>query len=119
MIVPFATLAVTRRRFAVQTIDPVSRKPVPQTPTTSTVYATIQPPTDRDLENLPDGERTRKALVLFVNPDTFRTSDQFTGIPSDEVVIDGETFQVRSVERWRQIMPHDRAVVVRRQEIGP
>jgi len=119
VIVPFATLPVTRRRFGVQTLDPVTRKPVPQTPTTSTVYATIQPPTDRDLQNLTDGERTRKALIVFVNPGTLQTSDQFTGVPSDEVVIDGETYQVRKVETSRQLLPHDRAVVVRRQEIGP
>ena len=118
-MVPFASLAVTRRRYAAQTIDPVTRRPVAQTPTTSTVYASIQPPSDRDLETLTDGERTKRVLVLFVAPDTFRTSEPTTGIPSDEVTIDGEVFQVRGVEKWRQIMPHDRAVCVRRQELGP
>lgn len=120
MIVPFATLPIVRRRYTgVQAFDAVTRRPVPQTPTTSTVYATIQPPTDRDLEGLPDGERMRQAFALYVGPDTLRVSDQHTGLPGDEVVIDGATYQVRRVERHRQVMPHDKAIVVRRQEIGP
>lgn len=118
-MVPFGTLPVTRRRYVAQVTDPVTRKPVSQIPAELIVYASIQPPTDRDLQTLSDGERTRRVLVLFVAPDTFRTSEPTTRIPSDEVAIDGEIFQVRGVEKWRQVMPHDRAVCVRRQEIGP
>lgn len=119
MTVPFATIAVTLRRYSAQTIDPASFRPVVQTPTTSTVRVSVQPPTDRDMETLTDGERTRRVLVLFGRPGTFQTSEQDDATPADEVVIEGEVYQVRSVERWRQVLPNDRAVVVRRQEIRP
>lgn len=118
-VVPFATIAISRRRYGPQTIDPATRRPAPQSPTTSTIYASIQPPTDRDMQTLTDGERTRRVLVVYTTTDTLRTAEQVGALPADEVVIAGETYQVRRVERWRQVRPHDRAVCVRLQEIGP
>jgi hypothetical protein len=47
-----------------------------------------------------------------------RVADLSTGTPADELVIDGEVFEVHSVERWRALLKHYKAIAVGRQE-GP
>lgn len=117
-MVPFGTLAIARRRFAAETIDPATYRPYAQTPTTATIYGTIQPPDGDVMETIPDGDRSRARLVIYTASE-LRTPNQFTKVPADQVQIDGYWWEVESVERWRQVMPHYKAVVARIQEMSP
>ncbi len=75
----------------------------------------IQPPSGNTLAMLDLGERARFARRVFTALE-LRTSDQHTEVPADLVVIDSVVYKVVHVNRWRQILPHYEATIVRVRE---
>jgi hypothetical protein len=108
--------AVTRRRYAAETFDSNGR-PV-RTSTDATIRASVQPASDDDMRTLPEGERSRQAVKLFTTSE-LKVASQHDGTAADRVVVDAVVYEVRAVQRWRDLMPHYEAVAVRLQELEP
>jgi len=107
---------ISRLRYAAQVRDSEGYI-VDAAPTSSTIYASVQPMNGKDVEQLSEGERHREGLKLYTQSD-LRTADQYLGTIADKVVIDGITYEVMHVERQRSILPHYKAMVLRLQEEG-
>lgn len=82
------------------------------TATTTSISAAVQPAPGDVVALLPEGLRTRRALVVVTESDLIAT-DQTTGRRGDLLTIDGEHFEVASVQRFDAVLPHYSAVAVR------
>lgn len=116
MPLPFE-VAITHRRYGAFVVGTDGRAPR-GSPTTSTIRGTdLQPLTGRELQTLPEGERSSEWLKFFTTADV-RTADQANAYPADEIVRDGIVYEVRVVKTQTQIIPHKRVEVVRIREVG-
>lgn len=88
------TYTVTRR--GASTV--VDGRAVPAVPSTLSIVASVQPATGRDLERLPEGQRSRETRVVFT-PTQLLIATQGAGL-SDIVAIDGSKWEVQQVARW-------------------
>lgn len=79
---------------------------------TQGVQASVQPSPQEDLELLPEGARSSKAITIWT-PFALRTVEQATGRPADQVVYEGETFEVHHVRDWGVVAGYRKAVAVR------
>jgi len=113
---PF-TVTVTRRRYPAPTSWTGGRA-VAGTPTDTAILASVQPsPGGEQLQHLPEGLRQRIALLAFTESD-LRTADQADGTPADELVYQGDVYQVERVHRWTELLPHLEAYLSRKAETG-
>ena len=62
------------------------------------VEASVQPITGNELQRLPEGLRTQRPVKLYTTTE-IRASSVATGVPSDLIVWDGETWEVQFVEK--------------------
>lgn len=95
----------------------VNGLPVFAAPTTSTIRGSLQPVTGHDLEQLPEGDRSRAVLKVYALSET-RTATP-GGPPSDRITIDGNTYLVYQVQFWPRVggVPqHWRTILVRLAE---
>lgn len=76
------------------------------------VVASVQPLTGRELMRLPEGERTRERMVVFTADALHTQSDDHAG---DEIIIDGDVWEVERVENWSTLGGYWRSFVVRRE----
>lgn len=107
---------ITLRRAAAGSRDATGAY-VPGTTSTTTIKASVQPLTGKDTNSLPEGERHKDWLKLYTRSE-LRPVNQHTGAAGDRVEVDGITYEVRAVKRYRTVCPHYRADVVRIQEGG-
>jgi ribosomal protein S2 len=106
--------SVTLRRYAAGTRDSNGRF-TPGALTTSTIQASVQPMTDRDLRTLPEGERQLDQKKVYTTTE-IRTGSQHDGTTADQLVVGGVTYEVRQVEQQRSVLPHYKGRIVRVQE---
>jgi hypothetical protein len=69
------------------------------------VLATVNPVPGRVLETLPEGEREgdqRRVITKF----ELRSPNEDTGYPGDHILYEGDRFEVRDVQVYRQVIPH-------------
>lgn len=76
----------------------------------------LQPMPERDRDVLPEGIRTRDARKVYCPRGTLRTDDQRAGLPADQVLDGGVAFTVIHVDSSHELLPHDRAYLLRTQE---
>lgn len=109
---------VTRQRFAAGAVSAAGRWTEGAT-TSTTILASVQPATGRQLQRLPEGLRERVELMAFTETE-LRTADQATGLSADRIVVDGETYQVAHVRHWPTFgpLPHYEAALERFDETG-
>lgn len=81
--------------------------------TPSTILASVQPANGDDLQTLPEGERTRKARKFYT------TTALSVGPPGDRITVGGEVYEVRHVEQVRSVLPHYKAIGIKRDEASP
>lgn len=109
-----APVNFTRVRYGTQT----NVGGVPSwTSTSATLRGSVQPLTGHDLEQLPEGDRSRGVLVVYSYGE-LRTAIP-GGAPSDRVTYRGVTYLVYQVQDWPgvgSIQRYWRAVLVRVQE---
>jgi hypothetical protein len=76
------------------------------------IVASVQPLSGRDLQVLPEGQRTDETRVLYTTTQLLtRTATQ----APDSISIDGSTYEVFKVEDWTYIgVTHYRAYVSRK-----
>jgi hypothetical protein len=80
----------------------------PASPKTLTIEASVQPLRGRELERLPEGLRSSEVMQVFT---TTELKTQSTSHEPDVIAIDGESWQVEIVERWKDLGNFYRAVV--------
>lgn len=117
--------AATRYRPAAQTIGP-DRRPVAKSYTSSSLAVHHEPASEDDRQVLPEGVRAMRARVVFCAPSSLRLPDLTARTEADEVAIPGTIdagggrYVVMHLELHRDgIIPHDRAICVAVQELGP
>lgn len=81
-------------------------------PSTSTlsVRACVQPVTGRDLQRLPEGLRTQEILAVYSMTELYT---QGTSQAPDLISIDGDSYEVQSVERWGNLGAYWKAIVLK------
>jgi hypothetical protein len=103
------TYTVTRR--AAETDDTHGRRVAGATSTLS-IVASIQPMSGRDLQGLPEGQRSDENVTIYTT--TFLTTRSPTNAP-DLVTFGGEPYEVFRVETWVAFgRTHYRAYAARR-----
>lgn len=92
----FATGTYEVTRAAARVIDSDGRVGA-ASPSTFEVRASIQPPNGRDLQRLPEGERTDEMLMVYC-AEELRT--RRADAEPDKISIRGEDYEIRRVEQW-------------------
>lgn len=75
------------------------------TETDSLIQCTVNPIPGEELEVLPEGERTGEQIRILTTAD-LRSSDETSGELADLVVWEGKTYEVRTVQEYRRVLPH-------------
>lgn len=107
-----AASAVTLRRYAAGSYDAATGQWTSGAVTTSSVMAAVQPLGPRELELLPENERTIEAVGIYTRS-ALLTSNVLTGQQADEIVWDGKIHKVVRVEDWTRQARYARAFAVR------
>lgn len=68
-----------------------------------------------ELQLLAEGDRRRRTRKVY-SEDEWRVSDVAEGLAGDHAVIDGDEYEVRSVEPLTDIIPHSKLILVGIQE---
>lgn len=83
---------------------------IPGTPTTSTIYASVQPLKPEDIQQLSEGRRNSKLFWIFTDT---KLNDVTTKNP-DKIVINGEDYEVDKIEAWQnEVISHYKVLVVK------
>jgi len=81
----------------------VKGRPVPGPEIEFTIQANVQPSTPKDLQLLPEADRTRESITLYMaTPDLIRTAREGADShQADEVVYAGQRYKVMRVRSYR------------------
>jgi hypothetical protein len=77
--------------------------------TTSGVNASFQPLRGREIEMLPEGDRDKRSGKVYTATE-LKSADRADELLADQIVFDGDTWEVRSVEKhhfggyWKAIV---------------
>ena len=74
-------------------------------PSTFDAVMSIQPLNGDDIEELPEGQRTRNIIKGYTATE-LQTTNEGSGIKADVVTYNSKTFEVQTVERWRGDLNH-------------
>jgi len=69
------------------------------------IQTTVNPIPGEELQVLPEGERTGEQIRLLTTAD-LRSSDETAGLLADHVIWQGKTYEVRTVQEYRRVIPH-------------
>ena len=105
----------TRYRFGAESRDSDTGRTIRPSPTTSAFRGSFQPLRGKEREALPEGVRASDTLKVYTKSE-LRTADQHTGTPADEVDYDGRRYVVYQVDRYPRLIPHYKALLIRKQE---
>lgn len=93
-----------RRTGAARGAD--GRPTAPTSVTTAGLLATINPVPGEQLALLPEGERRGENIRIIAPLGTLRGSDDNTGVLADLVIWQGKTYEVRTVQVYTRVIPH-------------
>lgn len=108
---------VTLRRYAAGTRADETGRFTAGTLTTSTIRASVQPLTEKELKTLPEGERSWDQKKILTTSE-IRTGDHHLVSQADRIVVDSIVYEVRQVDRWRAVLPHYEGRIVRLDEVA-
>jgi hypothetical protein len=111
-----AVRVITRRRYGAQTN--VGGRQSLGSYTDTAIRASVYPASGKDLESLPEGERTRSVQIADCLSEIY-TAEPGSLTTSDRLIIGGVTYIARNVQDWPRvgsIPQHWRTVCVRVQE---
>lgn len=108
-----APTPIVVRRFPESVLDADSGLIENDAPSSTTMDAVVQPSGPKDVERLPEGERTIESIVIFTSTPLV-AADVTAQVRSDEIEWRGKRYEVRAVEDWTQsVLPHSKAIAVR------
>lgn len=90
----------TARRGTAPTFDAAGRAIDPAPGATFSIVASVQPISGEELKRLPEGERSEDLRELYTTAE-LHTANPAAGTRADEVIIEGEAFEVERVHPWR------------------
>lgn len=99
----FFTQPVTRRRRTGG--GRLRGRPTSPTSDDVVIQCTVNPIPGEELEVLPEGERTGEQIRLLTTAE-LRSSDETDGVLADLVIWEGKTYEVRTVQQYRRVIPH-------------
>lgn len=108
------TIPVTVFREGKPTV--VKGRPVPGPETEFTIQANVQPFNFKDLQLLPESDRTKEWIKLYMaTPDLIRTTREGSdGYAADEVVYAGQRYKVMRIRSYRMgTLDHTHAIASR------
>lgn len=94
----------------------VKGRPVPAVETSFVVEANVQPAVSKDLQVLPESDRNKDWIKVYVAVSgTLRTARQGSdGYDADEIEWEGDRYKVMRLQSWRMgILDHVRALCAR------
>lgn len=77
-----------------------------------TIRAVVQPMTARDLQMLEEGRRFTESKRVYTDT-LLRTTDDETNQGADIIEIDGEDYEIHSVEKWGYDLSHFKCIAMR------
>ena len=87
---------------------------VAASPVAATVEAHVQPAAMRDVLNVPEGQRTKKMIAVYVkSPDELFIAVEPSGRQSDLVTYEGEQYEVHSRANWDEVAGYFKAVCIK------
>lgn len=107
-----ASSAITVRRYGGGAWDTTGRftgSVFADTPTA----AVVQPSGPKEIEKLPENERTKEAITVFTRNVLF-TSDVSTQGKADEILWNGRTYEVRITEDWSAQAQYAKSIATRK-----
>jgi hypothetical protein len=114
---------ITRRRFGTPAGRGADGRFIVAGTTDSTIKASVQPLSGREMETVPEGERHKDWQKVYTEADLVTADQHGAGVGSraDQLVVGGIIYEVRQVWPWRGVspIPHFKAHVVRLQEVAP
>jgi hypothetical protein len=63
------------------------------------ILASVQPATPKELQRLPEGDRTKAVIAIWTTTE-LRTASSPPGAQADRVTYAGSTYEVQAVEAW-------------------
>lgn len=84
--------------------------------TTLNVMATVQPLSGKDLMLLPEGERSKESIRIYSDVELF-TVNLISQRKADLITYRGKMYEVHSVKRWEQVIPHFACVAINRNDL--
>ncbi len=74
--------------------------------------AVVQPSTPKEVEKLPENERTKEAITLYIR-NALLTSDVSAQGKADHIVWSGKTYEVKVSETWEVQAQYAKAIATR------
>lgn len=103
-------IATVQRMGVPVLVDGIYRKPEPST---FKCLISMQQPTPRQLESLPEAERTNDVMQFIANK-TIRTADEKGGTPADVIIRRGNKYKVIQAADW-EVYGHTTGFCARRK----
>lgn len=77
------------------------------------IVGSLQPLTEREIQQLPEGERNSQHWKLYTDG-RLRPSEEFGLKSSDRVIVYGEPYKVMGTQRWQNVdLPYFKTILVR------
>lgn len=109
-LLALATDTVERQRLSGAGHDSHGRATTPTVASTPGL-ASVQPASGRDLQRLPEGERSGEVLAVWTTLE-LRTADAATGVLADRLAFRGRVFEVVHVDAWQEAGGYVKALVM-------
>jgi hypothetical protein len=81
-------------------------------PTTTTIDAVVQPTTGRDVQRLPENLRETESIAVWCEYELRGASVEGRTL-SDRVVWEGRQYEVKNIERWKNLGNYVKAICTR------
>jgi hypothetical protein len=110
--------SITHRRFAAGAWDGEGEY-VSGAATDTSMLASVQVATGRDLQILPAGKRTRETIKVYTEDATtgFRSADQRNQVAADHLVVASVVYEVQHVYPEHPLITHSKCLATRLQEV--
>lgn len=111
------TASITHRRFAAGSRGSDGRY-VEGSSTDTSMTASVQVASGKDLQTLPLGLRTRRTIKVYTEDTStgFDTADQAAGTSPDHLVVSGVTYEVQTSFPEHPLITHAKCLATQLQE---
>jgi 3-dehydroquinate synthase class II len=76
------------------------------------ISASIQPLDGRSLARLPEAQRTAESRILYTDSTLMNKIEELKR-NADQVIVDGECWEVSTVENWGPSLQHQKCIIIK------